>query len=103
MMGVALLGARAVAVFGLHFDKALMLLQSVRPQISPSFRSGDCNSSLASGISRFTVFYRGALYEVVKMNAVIAAVGIMLVLSLSRVHVVIALFVGAVVGCLVGG
>ncbi len=37
------------------------------------------------------------------MNAVIAAVGIMLVLSLSRVHVVIALIVGAVVGGLVGG
>ena len=37
------------------------------------------------------------------MNAVIAAVGIMLVLSLSRVHVVIALIVGALVGGLVGG
>ena len=37
------------------------------------------------------------------MNAVIAAVGIMLVLSLSRVHVVIALIVGAIVGGLVGG
>lgn len=37
------------------------------------------------------------------MNAVIAAVGIMLVLSLSRVHVVIALIIGAVVGGLVGG
>ena len=37
------------------------------------------------------------------MNAVIAAVAIMLVLSLSRVHVVIALIVGAVVGGLVGG
>ncbi len=32
------------------------------------------------------------------MNAVIAAVGIMLILSLSRVHVVIALIVGALVG-----
>lgn len=37
------------------------------------------------------------------INAVVAAVGIMLVLSLSRVHVVIALIVGAVVGGLVGG
>ena len=37
------------------------------------------------------------------MNAVIAAVGIMLVLSLSRVHVVIALIAGALVGGLVGG
>ncbi|NIE76149.1 TRAP transporter large permease subunit [Pantoea sp. Ap-967] len=37
------------------------------------------------------------------MNAVIAAVGIMLILSLSRVHVVIALIVGALVGGLVGG
>ena len=37
------------------------------------------------------------------MNAVIAAVGIMLVLSLSRVHVVIALIVGALVGGLFGG
>lgn len=37
------------------------------------------------------------------MNAVIAAVGIMLVLSLSRVHVVIALIVGAIAGGLVGG
>ncbi|ANC03163.1 MULTISPECIES: Na+/H+ antiporter family protein [Pseudomonas] len=37
------------------------------------------------------------------MNAVIAAVGIMLVLSLSRVHVVIALIVGALTGGLVGG
>ncbi|SDB42272.1 hypothetical protein SAMN03159382_03340 [Pseudomonas sp. NFACC23-1] len=37
------------------------------------------------------------------INAVIAAVGVMLVLSLSRVHVVIALIVGALVGGLVGG
>ncbi len=36
------------------------------------------------------------------MNAVIAAVGIMLILSLSRVHVVIALIVGALAGGLVG-
>ena len=35
------------------------------------------------------------------MNAVIAAVGIMLILSLSRVHVVIALIIGALVGGLV--
>ncbi len=37
------------------------------------------------------------------INAVIAAVGVMLVLSLSRVHVVIALIVGALVGGLTGG
>ncbi|WP_166794310.1 Na+/H+ antiporter family protein [Pseudomonas azotoformans] len=37
------------------------------------------------------------------MNAVIAAVGTMLVLSLSRVHVVIAIIVGALVGGLTGG
>ncbi|POF89087.1 Na+/H+ antiporter family protein [Pseudomonas putida] len=37
------------------------------------------------------------------MNAVIAAVGIMLILSLSRVHVVIALIIGALTGGLVGG
>ena len=37
------------------------------------------------------------------INAVIAAVGIMLVLSLSRVHVVIALIIGALVGGLTGG
>ncbi|WP_176814240.1 Na+/H+ antiporter family protein [Pseudomonas sp. NFACC13-1] len=37
------------------------------------------------------------------MNAVIAAVGVMLVLSLSRVHVVIALIIGALVGGLTGG
>ncbi|MFK3909953.1 Na+/H+ antiporter family protein [Pseudomonas monteilii] len=37
------------------------------------------------------------------MNAVIAAVSVMLVLSLSRVHVVIALIVGALTGGLVGG
>ncbi|WP_312934887.1 Na+/H+ antiporter family protein [Pseudomonas sp.] len=37
------------------------------------------------------------------MNAVIAAVGVMLVLSLSRVHVVIALIIGALVGGVVGG
>ncbi|MFJ2969281.1 Na+/H+ antiporter family protein [Pseudomonas fulva] len=37
------------------------------------------------------------------MNAVIAAVGIMLILSLSRVHVVIALIFGALAGGLVGG
>ena len=37
------------------------------------------------------------------MNAVIAAVGIMLILSLCRVHVVIALIVGALVGGLLGG
>lgn len=50
-----------------------------------------------------TVFFRRVCYEVVMINAVVAAVGIMLVLSLSRVHVVIALIVGAVVGGLVGG
>nr|WP_319528467.1 Na+/H+ antiporter NhaC family protein [Pseudomonas laurentiana] len=37
------------------------------------------------------------------MNAVIAAVGIMLILSLSRVHVVIALIIGALAGGLAGG
>ncbi|MDH0300772.1 MULTISPECIES: Na+/H+ antiporter NhaC family protein [unclassified Pseudomonas] len=37
------------------------------------------------------------------MNAVIVAVGLMLVLSLSRVHVVIALIAGAFAGGLVGG
>lgn len=37
------------------------------------------------------------------MNAVVAAVGIMLVLSLCRVHVVLALIVGAVAGGLLGG
>ena len=37
------------------------------------------------------------------MNAVIAAVGIMLILSLSRVHVVIALIIGALAGGLTGG
>ena len=37
------------------------------------------------------------------MNAVVAAVGIMLVLSLCRVHVVVALIVGALAGGLVGG
>jgi len=37
------------------------------------------------------------------MNAVIAAVGIMLVLSLCRVHVVIALILGALAGGLLGG
>ncbi|SDG32739.1 hypothetical protein SAMN05216603_101292 [Pseudomonas benzenivorans] len=37
------------------------------------------------------------------MNAVIAAVGIMLILSLCRVHVVVALIVGALAGGLLGG
>ena len=37
------------------------------------------------------------------INAVIAAVGVMLVLSLSLVHVVIALIIGALVGGLTGG
>ncbi|MGB4074624.1 Na+/H+ antiporter family protein [Pseudomonas sp.] len=37
------------------------------------------------------------------MNAVVAAVGIMLVLSLCRVHVVVALIVGAVAGGVLGG
>jgi len=37
------------------------------------------------------------------INAVIAAVGVMLILSLCRVHVVIALIVGALVGGLTGG
>ncbi len=37
------------------------------------------------------------------MNAVVAAVGIMLVLSLCRVHVVVALIVGALVGGMLGG
>ena len=37
------------------------------------------------------------------MNAVIAAVGIMLILSLCRVHVVVALILGALAGGLVGG
>ena len=37
------------------------------------------------------------------MNAVVLAVGLMLVLSLCRVHVVLALIIGAVVGGLFGG
>ncbi|MBS7691282.1 TRAP transporter large permease subunit [Pseudomonas lalucatii] len=37
------------------------------------------------------------------MNAVIAAVGLMLILSLCRVHVVVALIVGALLGGLLGG
>lgn len=37
------------------------------------------------------------------MNAVVAAVGIMLVLSLCRIHVVVALIVGALAGGLIGG
>ncbi|WP_439888537.1 Na+/H+ antiporter family protein [Pseudomonas sp. MBLB4123] len=37
------------------------------------------------------------------MNAVIAAVGVMLILSLCRVHVVVALIVGALLGGLLGG
>ena len=37
------------------------------------------------------------------MNAVVAAVAIMLVLSLCRIHVVVALIVGAVAGGLVAG
>lgn len=37
------------------------------------------------------------------MNAVVAAVGIMLVLSLCRVHVVVALITGAIAGGLLGG
>ncbi|MDH4652385.1 MULTISPECIES: Na+/H+ antiporter family protein [unclassified Pseudomonas] len=37
------------------------------------------------------------------MNAVVAAVGIMLVLSLCRVHVVVALIIGALAGGMVGG
>ncbi|WJN57111.1 MULTISPECIES: Na+/H+ antiporter family protein [unclassified Pseudomonas] len=37
------------------------------------------------------------------MNAVVAAVGIMLILSLCRVHVVIALIAGALAGGLIGG
>lgn len=37
------------------------------------------------------------------MNAVVAAVGIMLILSLCRVHVVVALIAGAIAGGLVGG
>ena len=64
-------------------------------------KSGDWNSSLLPGIIRMTVFSRCVSHEVVMINAVVAAVGIMLVLSLSRVHVVIALIVGAVVGGLV--
>ena len=66
-------------------------------------KSGDWNSSLMPGIICMTVFFRRVCHEVVMINAVVAAVGIMLVLSLSRVHVVIALIVGAVVGGLVGG
>ena len=37
------------------------------------------------------------------MNAVIAAVGIMLILSLCRVHVVVALITGALAGGMIGG
>ena len=37
------------------------------------------------------------------MNAVVAAVGIMLILSLCRVHVVVALITGAIVGGVLGG
>ena len=37
------------------------------------------------------------------MNAVVAAVAVMLVLSLCRVHVVVALIIGALTGGLLGG
>ena len=37
------------------------------------------------------------------MNAVLAAVAIMLVMSLCRIHVVVALIVGALAGGLIGG
>ena len=37
------------------------------------------------------------------MNAVVAAVAVMLILSLCRVHVVVALILGAVTGGLLGG
>ena len=37
------------------------------------------------------------------MNAVVAAVAIMLVLSLCRIHVVVALIIGAVAGGLISG
>jgi len=37
------------------------------------------------------------------MNAVVAAVGIMLILSLCRIHVVVALIAGAIVGGVLGG
>src|SRR5574344_1966443 len=39
----------------------------------------------------------------IPMNAVLAAVGIMLVLSLCRIHVVVALIIGALAGGLIGG
>ena len=37
------------------------------------------------------------------MNAVLAAVAIMLVMSLCRIHVVVALIIGALAGGLIGG
>ena len=37
------------------------------------------------------------------MNAVVAAVAVMLVLSLLRIHVVVALIIGALTGGLIGG
>ncbi|GAB3692056.1 Na+/H+ antiporter family protein [Corynebacterium nasicanis] len=44
-----------------------------------------------------------ATFKVILMNAVLIAVLVMLVLAVSRVHVVLALFVGALVGGLLGG
>ena len=76
------------------------LLHSARPLIRPP-------SSLHAGCHPMAARARACLFcmfllEVTMINAVIAAVGTMLVLSLSRVHVVIAIIVGALVGGLTG-
>lgn len=44
-----------------------------------------------------------AFTKVFLMNSVLIAVAVMLILALCRVHVVLSLFIGALVGGLLGG
>jgi len=82
-----------------RFDKRAGLLQSVRPPRTTILSYRPCLRQPGAGALAFVC--RNEVLE--EMNAVIAAVGVMLVLSLSRVHVVIALIIGALTGGLVGG
>src|SRR5690606_33689981 len=64
--------------------------------------AGWINAGFFSNTCGKCAFFRAKFAET-PMNAVVVAVGIMLVLSLCRVHVVVALIIGALAGGLLGG
>jgi predicted histidine transporter YuiF (NhaC family) len=66
--------------------------------------SGGCVFDSAKALGQSSgLFPAFAAFRGFEMNAVVAAVGIMLILSLCRVHVVVALIAGAIAGGVLGG